>query len=109
MPSRQAGGRRDDQHGLTTSGAACQPRPPLEIRQAQVRALLAAPPRAPAPYQTTQTIYASAWVAARPTFTGFSIIDVARDCAEARAIARRHPGAVVAFEVLAAQPRRVEG
>ena len=44
-----------------------------------------------------------AWTVVRPTFAGYVTIDVAETADEARAIARRHPGAVVMLQVAAAR------
>ena len=82
-------------NGRTRPGAC-----PRQIDLEQVRALLAPPPRLLAPYQRLGTFLVPAWAIVRPTFAGYVTLDVAGTADEARAIARRHPGAVAMFRSL---------
>ena len=80
-------------HNRTRPPAVAAPDPLLEVR-----ALLASPP--PAPYQRIEIVFATVLVVVRPAAGGFATLDVAATAAEARAIARRHPAAIVMFRSL---------
>ena len=82
-------------HGRTRPAARQR-----QIDLEQVRALLPTPARPLAPYQSIETFLVAAWAIIRPTFAGYVTLDVAETADEARAIARRHPGAVAVFRSL---------
>ena len=82
----------------TRPGAARPPSRP-EITLPEIKALLLVLQPAAA-YERIEHFIVPAWAIVRPTFAGCVTLDVAETADEARAIARRHPGAVAMFRCL---------